>query len=88
MFRLDREETTGTDILDCPLPGCDFSWCKRCNQAVVSGLEHSCDGEKELQRLKDAGDLQYCPGMFRRFLLSYAAVLTIDYQDASKALRR
>ncbi|KAF9047187.1 hypothetical protein BDZ89DRAFT_1155047 [Hymenopellis radicata] len=61
-FRLDRDETTGTDTLDCPLPGCGYSWCKRCDQEVVSGLEHSCDGEKELQRLKDAGNLQYCPG--------------------------
>ncbi|KXN84683.1 putative E3 ubiquitin-protein ligase ARI9 [Leucoagaricus sp. SymC.cos] len=58
-----RQELDETKILSCPWPGCNYVWCKACQQAVeVGGPPHSCDGSSELQHLMQEQGWKKCPG--------------------------
>lgn len=62
---VDRTEYQESKIITCPLPGCSYTWCKSCSQAIdtVPGApEHSCDGTSELDHLMKERGWKYCPG--------------------------
>src|ERR1700722_7246917 len=60
---VDRDEYQEQKILVCPLPGCNHSWCKACQQKIdFSGPQHSCDGSLELTHLMKQKGWKHCPG--------------------------
>ncbi|KAJ6567087.1 hypothetical protein B0H19DRAFT_718467 [Mycena capillaripes] len=60
---VDRAEYEAAPILVCPLPRCSYSWCKACQQRIVTdGSEHSCDGSSELEHLMKRQGWKHCPG--------------------------
>ncbi|KAF9475831.1 hypothetical protein BDN70DRAFT_813399 [Pholiota conissans] len=60
---VDRTDYQQTKIIECPLPLCNYSWCKDCSQEVVhGGPRHSCDGSKELEMLIKENGWRLCPG--------------------------
>jgi len=62
-MNVDRDEYQTTSIITCPLPACNYTWCKDCQQvAVLGGPKHSCDGASELKRLIDKKGWKRCPG--------------------------
>ena len=57
-----RDEHEEAKIIACPLPDCNHVWCKLCQQSVdFNGLDHSCDGTLELDRLMKEQGWKYCP---------------------------
>ncbi|KAG8691762.1 hypothetical protein FRC11_010633 [Ceratobasidium sp. 423] len=48
VMRTDLESETE---ITCPLPDCDYKWCKNCNLPIGEGEKHSCDGTSELRDL-------------------------------------
>ncbi|KAJ7142199.1 hypothetical protein C8R46DRAFT_574429 [Mycena filopes] len=60
---VDRTEYEAAPILVCPLPRCNYAWCKACQQKVpVNGSKHSCDGSSELEHLMKRRGWKHCPG--------------------------
>ena len=60
---LDREGFNEARNLHCPMEGCNYIWCKECQQEFVpNGPKHSCDGSSELKRLVEQQGWKYCPG--------------------------
>ncbi|PBK99567.1 hypothetical protein ARMGADRAFT_1008100 [Armillaria gallica] len=60
---VDRTEYQEAGIIACPLPRCNHTWCKSCQQTVdVAGPQHSCDGSSELDHLMKQRGWKYCPG--------------------------
>ncbi|KAK0467153.1 uncharacterized protein EV420DRAFT_1507489 [Desarmillaria tabescens] len=60
---VDRTEYQEAGIIACPLPGCNHTWCKSCQQTIdVTGPQHSCDGSSELDYLMKQRGWKYCPG--------------------------
>lgn len=61
---VDRSEYGAAKTVTCPLPRCNFAWCKKCNQSVTcGGVAHVCDdGTTKLQALMDTHGWMYCPG--------------------------
>ncbi|PBK72468.1 hypothetical protein ARMSODRAFT_954173 [Armillaria solidipes] len=60
---VDRTEYQEAGIIACPLPRCNHTWCKSCQQTVdVTGPQHSCDGSSELDHLMKQRGWKYCPG--------------------------
>ncbi|KAK0194944.1 hypothetical protein F5146DRAFT_924419 [Armillaria mellea] len=62
---VDRTEYQESKIITCPLPGCSYTWCKSCSQAIDTAPgapEHSCDGTSELDHLMKERGWKYCPG--------------------------
>jgi hypothetical protein len=60
---VDRKEYQEARIVACPLPGCRYTWCKSCSQPIdQGGVDHSCDGTKELAYLMKSQGWKYCPG--------------------------
>jgi hypothetical protein len=71
---VDRQEHEETKTLICPLPNCNHSWCKACQQPINSeGPPHSCDGTAELDDLMQRQGWKYCPSMSP---LCYSRVVT------------
>ncbi|EGO18967.1 hypothetical protein SERLADRAFT_443513 [Serpula lacrymans var. lacrymans S7.9] len=59
---VDRQDLEDTTLLPCPLPDCNYIWCKACQQSVViGGAKHSCDGSSELDHLMKQRGWKYCP---------------------------
>ncbi|KAJ8594920.1 hypothetical protein M405DRAFT_691170, partial [Rhizopogon salebrosus TDB-379] len=59
---VDKVEHEASEVLICPLPNCNHSWCKSCQQPInLGGPPHSCDGTTELQRLVQQQGWKYCP---------------------------
>lgn len=48
----DKEGFNEARNLQCPVEGCAYVWCKKCQQEVVpsNGPEHSCDGSSAQTR--------------------------------------
>ncbi|KAK0501419.1 hypothetical protein EDD18DRAFT_1317711, partial [Armillaria luteobubalina] len=60
---VDRTEYQEAGIIACPLPRCNHTWCKSCQQTVdITGPQHSCDGSSELDHLMKKRGWKYCPG--------------------------
>ncbi|KAF7356381.1 RING-type domain-containing protein [Mycena venus] len=60
---VDRVEYEAAPILVCPLPRCNYAWCKSCQQAIpIDGPKHSCDGSSELEHLMKRRGWKHCPG--------------------------
>ncbi|KAJ7739808.1 hypothetical protein B0H16DRAFT_59614 [Mycena metata] len=59
---VDRLEYEATPILVCPLPRCNHTWCKACQQTIMKGPMHSCDGSSELEHLMKSRGWKHCPG--------------------------
>ncbi|KAI0302832.1 hypothetical protein B0F90DRAFT_1712460, partial [Multifurca ochricompacta] len=58
----DRQEFDETRNLKCPITGCDYVWCKGCQQEInPDGPEHSCDGSSEMKHLVEQQGWKYCP---------------------------
>ncbi|KAH9059758.1 hypothetical protein EDB87DRAFT_741018 [Lactarius vividus] len=58
----DREQLNEARNLRCPMPDCNFVWCKECQQEIVEGgPEHSCDGSSEMKHLVQQQGWKYCP---------------------------
>ena len=51
---VDRQEHEESQILICPLPDCNYSWCKACQQSITTASDtpHSCDGTAELDLMR------------------------------------
>ncbi|KAH7920858.1 hypothetical protein BV22DRAFT_1073245 [Leucogyrophana mollusca] len=59
---VDRQDHDATLTLACPLPNCDYVWCKACQRSITTGgPEHSCDGSSELDHLMKQSGWKYCP---------------------------
>jgi|SRR5882762_2482263 len=59
---VDKQDLQTTDTIQCPLPRCNYTWCKVCHQEVNrTGPRHSCDGSSELNHLMDSSGWKYCP---------------------------
>ena len=58
---VDRQE----QILICPLPNCNYSWCEARQQPITVANDplHSCDGTAELDDLMRQQGWKYCPSM-------------------------
>ncbi|KAF8677718.1 Ring finger [Rhizoctonia solani] len=48
--------------ITCPLPDCDYKWCKNCNKPIEGDEKHSCDGTSELRELMASEGWKECPG--------------------------
>ena len=60
---VDRSEYQESHILACPLPGCNYAWCKSCQMAIdFGGPQHSCDGSSEFRHLMKEKGWKHCPG--------------------------
>ncbi|KAJ7781843.1 hypothetical protein DFH07DRAFT_389576 [Mycena maculata] len=60
---VDRIEYEAAPILVCPLPRCNYAWCKACQQTIpMDGPKHSCDGSSELEHLMKRRGWKHCPG--------------------------
>ncbi|CAK5267540.1 unnamed protein product [Mycena citricolor] len=60
---VDRTEYNAAKRITCPLPRCNHTWCKGCNQSIaLGGAEHSCDGVSELAYLMKRRGWKHCPG--------------------------
>ncbi|KAI0796933.1 hypothetical protein C8Q75DRAFT_802600 [Abortiporus biennis] len=60
---VDKQEYEASDIIVCPLPGCNNAWCKNCSQTIqIGGPLHSCDGTTELAHLMSQRGWKRCPG--------------------------
>ncbi|KAJ7117677.1 hypothetical protein C8R44DRAFT_832346 [Mycena epipterygia] len=60
---VDRAEYEAAPILVCPLPRCNYAWCKACQQTIpMDGPKHSCDGSSELEHLMKRRGWKHCPG--------------------------
>ncbi|KAJ7180888.1 hypothetical protein C8R46DRAFT_594866 [Mycena filopes] len=60
---VDRTEYEAAPILACPLPRCNYAWCKACQQTIpMDGPKHSCDGSSELEHLMKRRGWKHCPG--------------------------
>ena len=80
---IDRQQYEESKMLVCPLPDCNHTWCKACQQSVtLGGPPHSCDGTLELDHLMNQHGWKYCPsmsssyGVTRLHLLSLAGCRT------------
>lgn len=61
---VDRDEYEAVDVITCPLPGCNHTWCKACSQTIEDGgPAHSCDGTAELDHLISEQGWKRCPGV-------------------------
>jgi len=59
---VDRHDIEATELMQCPVLGCDHVWCRKCQQTVErGGPEHSCDGSKELEHLVQEQGWKFCP---------------------------
>jgi len=59
---VDRHDIEATELMQCPVLGCDHVWCRKCQQTVErGGPEHSCDGTKELEHLVQEQGWKFCP---------------------------
>jgi hypothetical protein len=57
-----RDEHEEANIITCPLPDCNHTWCKQCQQSIYfNGPKHSCDGTSELDHLMKQQGWKYCP---------------------------
>ncbi|KAJ1306568.1 hypothetical protein OPQ81_007569 [Rhizoctonia solani] len=59
VIRADLESETE---ITCPLPDCDYKWCKNCNKPIEGEEKHSCDGTNELRDLMASEGWKECPG--------------------------
>ena len=60
---VDRSEHQESRTLVCPLPGCNYAWCKSCQMAIdIGGPQHSCDGSSEFRHLMKEKGWKHCPG--------------------------
>ncbi|KAF7370313.1 RING-type domain-containing protein [Mycena sanguinolenta] len=60
---VDRAEYEEAPVLVCPLPRCNYAWCKSCQQTIsMKGPKHSCDGSSELEHLMKRRGWKHCPG--------------------------
>ncbi|KAH8094848.1 hypothetical protein BXZ70DRAFT_896170 [Cristinia sonorae] len=60
---VDKAEYEAQDLIVCPLPRCNYIWCKNCSRAIdVNGPRHSCDGSSELNHLMSQRGWKHCPG--------------------------
>ncbi|CAE6454608.1 unnamed protein product [Rhizoctonia solani] len=59
VMRADLESETE---ITCPLPDCDYKWCKNCNRPIEGEDKHSCDGTNELRDLMASEGWKECPG--------------------------
>lgn len=75
-FSVDRQDFEGTDTISCPLRRCDHIWCKQCQQTIVLGIKHSCDGLLELDRLAKKSGWKYCPSKSCYFFCLAIVLLT------------
>ncbi|KZO89802.1 hypothetical protein CALVIDRAFT_438376 [Calocera viscosa TUFC12733] len=57
---IDRDEYLAVDQISCPFGGCINRWCRRCDQQVVYGREHTCDAE--LAEAMEKHGWKLCPG--------------------------
>lgn len=63
-----RQDVDDTPTIACPLPGCNYIWCKTCQQAIeIGGPQHSCDGSSELDHLMKSSGWKYCPSTISMF---------------------
>ncbi|EIN14301.1 hypothetical protein PUNSTDRAFT_96055 [Punctularia strigosozonata HHB-11173 SS5] len=60
---VDRREYEEAKLIVCPLPTCNYLWCKDCSREVdIATSVHSCDGTSELNDLMDRRGWKHCPG--------------------------
>jgi len=59
---IDREEYLAVDQISCPFGDCINRWCRHCDQQVVYGRQHTCDGSAELARAMEEYGWMACPG--------------------------
>ncbi|KAF9531707.1 hypothetical protein CPB83DRAFT_786403 [Crepidotus variabilis] len=60
---VDREQFEANDIVSCPLPSCQYSWCKSCSKEVSPcDKSHTCVKNKKLHRLAKRKGWKPCPG--------------------------
>lgn len=79
---VDRIEYNETETLECPLPNCNFSWCKNCQQEVEADSDpvHSCDGTSELRHLIQTRGWRLCPGKVLRQVDLRIVILISTFQ--------
>ncbi|OAX32978.1 hypothetical protein K503DRAFT_701185 [Rhizopogon vinicolor AM-OR11-026] len=59
---VDKQEHEASQTLICPLPNCNYRWCKACQQPIpIHSAPHSCDGTAELDNLMTQQGWKYCP---------------------------
>lgn len=59
---VDKTDLEDTNTLSCPLPGCNHTWCKNCQESINNeGPKHSCDGLAALDQLMQQSGWKYCP---------------------------
>lgn len=61
-FNVDKQDFQEIDNISCPLPWCNYTWCKLCQQSIsANGPKHSCDGLSEMMDLIKRSGWKYCP---------------------------
>ena len=61
-FNVDKQDFQEIDNISCPLPWCNYTWCKLCQQSIsANGPKHSCDGLSEMKDLIKRSGWKYCP---------------------------
>jgi hypothetical protein len=62
---VDKTEYQEAKVVACPLPKCNYAWCKACSRELdFAGPPHSCDGSSELNHLMGQQGWKYCPGTY------------------------
>jgi hypothetical protein len=60
---VDKQEYQDAKVVACPLPRCNYVWCRSCSQTIdFAGPPHSCDGSSELNHLMSLRGWKHCPG--------------------------
>ncbi|OAX43249.1 hypothetical protein K503DRAFT_708950 [Rhizopogon vinicolor AM-OR11-026] len=65
--QVDKEEHEASEVLTCPLPDCNYVWCKACQRPIATtngsntNPPHSCDGAAELRHLMQQQGWKFCP---------------------------
>ncbi|KDR79183.1 hypothetical protein GALMADRAFT_63037 [Galerina marginata CBS 339.88] len=61
-MHVDRQDYVANNILTCPLPPCQYKWCRDCEMEIgLLNTEHHCKNKK-LDRLMRRKGWKYCPG--------------------------
>src|SRR5882757_1611205 len=68
--QVDKEEHEASEVLTCPLPDCNYVWCKACQRPIATtngsntNPPHSCDGAAELRHLMQQQGWKFCPSTY------------------------
>jgi hypothetical protein len=79
---IDTKDFEEAEMLHCP-HNCGAYWCKKCSQPAERGIRHTCNGDAEFERWRNANkDVKLCPGMSTYLSLFMAYIWCFRLRNA------